>query len=310
MAPLSKQLTGVVLDHKFYGSHLNSQQQTTNEPLERKNFQHAAERLASIFQDMVYDGHKTVAKYVKPPKNRDDPKLSRDNQPEYVDAKWVHRHVTASKYLLQIICCDVESCCPDRPSHLKKILRPILPNGFLPPPVKLQHRYNQNEVPLEVSKDKLLDKSVKFATLQTRIIYPCDANTPFDSFCPSMQSVLQGTICDICKKSFPSHAQMLVHRRAIHKHHRYQQIKVDDLIKLEHDKRLTKIKDIIDHVATTKEYKAIFDDGSVDWITIVNDQHQKVRAYFKQKGINIEVFDVAKADWMNPVWIEEVLSEN
>ena len=122
MAPLSKQLTGVVLDHKFYGYHLDSQQRTIDEVLERKNFQHAGKRLGSIFGDMVNDGHKTVSSYVKPPQNRDQPRLSRGNQPEVVEAECVYKHVTASKYPLQIICWYDENCCR---------LHPILSNGFL-----------------------------------------------------------------------------------------------------------------------------------------------------------------------------------
>ena len=99
---------------------------------------------------------------------------------------------------------------------------------------------------------------------------------------------------------------MLVHRRGIHKHQRYKQFDIESLIKLEDDKRIAKIKQVVDHVATTKEYKAVFDDGSVDWITIVNDQNPNVKTYFEQKGVNIEVFDAEKAEWMNPVWFEEL----
>ena len=232
--------------------------------------------------------------------------LSRGNQPVVVEADWIYKHVTASKYLLQIICCDDETCCAERPAHLKKVLRPILPNGFLPAPVKLQHRYVQNGVPFEVAKDKIIDKSVQFASLQTRALYPCDANTPFDTFCPSMHSVLSSIICDVCKKSFPSRAQMLVHRRGLHKHERFKQFNVENLIKLEDDKRITKIDHIFDHVSTTKEYKALFEDGTVDRVTNVDDQNHRVKTYFEQQGVNIEVFDASKAGWMNPQWFEHV----
>ena len=75
MAPLSKQLTGVVLDHKHFGSHLSSSKLTLNLDLEKKNFQHAGERLGKLFEEMVLDKNKTVASYVKPPKNIDTPSL-------------------------------------------------------------------------------------------------------------------------------------------------------------------------------------------------------------------------------------------
>ena len=36
MAPLSRMLTGVLLDHKHFGSHLNSEKQTVDDNMERK----------------------------------------------------------------------------------------------------------------------------------------------------------------------------------------------------------------------------------------------------------------------------------
>ena len=60
MAPLSKELNGIVLDHQHYGSQMNSLGETSDMKLERKNFKHAGETLASVFNN-VYDGHKTLA---------------------------------------------------------------------------------------------------------------------------------------------------------------------------------------------------------------------------------------------------------
>ena len=57
MAPLSKQLTTVVLDHKHYGNHLDSSKKTVDDSLERKNFKHEGDRLAGFFEEMLLDGH-------------------------------------------------------------------------------------------------------------------------------------------------------------------------------------------------------------------------------------------------------------
>ena len=75
MAPLSKQLTGVVLDHKYHGSHLDASKETVNVKLEKKNFEHAGKRLVKILEEMTLDNHKTIAKYVTPPTNMDLPEL-------------------------------------------------------------------------------------------------------------------------------------------------------------------------------------------------------------------------------------------
>lgn len=43
MAPLSKRLTGVILPHEHFGSHLDDKGITTDDNLEKRNFQHAGE---------------------------------------------------------------------------------------------------------------------------------------------------------------------------------------------------------------------------------------------------------------------------
>ena len=48
MAPLSRSLVGVILDHMVHGSHLDSQKKTTNPALEKENFHAAADVLASL----------------------------------------------------------------------------------------------------------------------------------------------------------------------------------------------------------------------------------------------------------------------
>ena len=306
MAPLSKQLTGVVLDHQHYGSHLNSSRETIDDKLELKNFQNAGERLAHLFADMKYDNCKTVAQYVKPPKDINARELHDKDKPIEVTEQWKYEHVQASKYCFQVVCCDDPSCCSDRPDQLKAVLRPLLPNGFIPPPTKLeQHFSKKGGLPLEASKEHLLNKSVNFASLSTRALYPLVARTPFDHFCPSLQEKLSGIVCDKCFKAFPSKSQMLVHRRALHKFERYQKVRVDELLQLEHDEKLSQIECIIKHLRTTKEYQAVFVDGTVDWITIINDHHQKVKEYFERKRVNMCVFDADKADWMERIWENE-----
>ena len=108
MAPLSKQLTGVVLDHKYHGSHLNSSHQTTDFELEKQNFEHAGKRLVKIFEEMTLDNHKTIAKYVTPPTNIDLPELEKEDVHVPVTENWICDHVQVSKYCLQIVACDNE----------------------------------------------------------------------------------------------------------------------------------------------------------------------------------------------------------
>ena len=53
MAPLSRALAGVILPHDHYGSHLDSQGQTTDKDLEKKNFQKAGDCLSEVSMTLI-----------------------------------------------------------------------------------------------------------------------------------------------------------------------------------------------------------------------------------------------------------------
>ena len=61
MAPLSKELSGLVLPHDKYGSHLDDQGLTIDTDLEKKNFAFAGSTLAEIWSQTVVDSHPIVA---------------------------------------------------------------------------------------------------------------------------------------------------------------------------------------------------------------------------------------------------------
>ena len=61
MAPLSKELSGLILPHDKYGSHLNDQGLIIDTNLEKKNFAFAESTLAEIWSQTVVDSHPIVA---------------------------------------------------------------------------------------------------------------------------------------------------------------------------------------------------------------------------------------------------------
>ena len=67
MAPLSRQLCGVILPYQHYGNHLDASRKTIDEDLEIKNFGRAATVLKSLWNGMTIDEYKVVAEYVPPP---------------------------------------------------------------------------------------------------------------------------------------------------------------------------------------------------------------------------------------------------
>ena len=136
--------------------------------------------------------------------------------------------------------------------------------------------------------------------------------------CPSMKDKLQECVCDVCHQAFPSKAQMLVHRRDLHKFQRKVELDIDELIKvlflskvvgpsfeyeLENDTRLEELQQILDHNKNTKEYLCSFKgDVEVGWITILDDNHPLVVKYFKQINQPLPLHSVQNPTWMKPVW--------
>ena len=58
MSPLSHYIAGVVLPHENFGSRLNSQGNTIDIELEKKDIFHASQVLADIWSHTVIDGYK------------------------------------------------------------------------------------------------------------------------------------------------------------------------------------------------------------------------------------------------------------
>ena len=258
MKYLSSEMTGTILDHEHFGSHLNANRETVNPELELKNFKHCGEHLSKLFNEMVYDGFPSDARYVDP---EEKPEPFQD-----MTGEWESVHVRRSKYCLQIVMCNDPECCPDRPKHLLSLLRPIMPNGFIPAPSKLTTKFSEGNFPVQLKTDAIKDRKIPFVPLGLRVLYPTETYTPFDLFLPSMQSKITKCICDQCKIQFPSFSQMLVHRQSVHTSKRYQDIDIKELISMENDRRLEQIRTVMEMNPHSKEYKVLFEDRSVDWV--------------------------------------------
>lgn len=95
MAPLSKELSGVILDHEHYGSHLDSQGRTVDQDKEMKNFEFAGQTLAKIWSEMSLDGFPVFAEYISPEKSERTELIT-------VSPVWKAAHVRESHYCLQV----------------------------------------------------------------------------------------------------------------------------------------------------------------------------------------------------------------
>jgi hypothetical protein len=61
MVPLSRDLTGLILPHDHYDSHLDSNGKTIDLDLETLNFEKAARTLAEIWSESVIDTYPLIA---------------------------------------------------------------------------------------------------------------------------------------------------------------------------------------------------------------------------------------------------------
>ena len=118
MAPLSKELAGLILQHDHFGTHLNQKGETVDEALQLENFEHAGKALAEVWSDIVFDGHPCVAEYVS-----DEP----DQHIEENSEEWKTFHVRHSHFFLQIVKCDDGECC----SPFQSSYRTLIPDRFL-----------------------------------------------------------------------------------------------------------------------------------------------------------------------------------
>ncbi|CAG9563483.1 unnamed protein product [Danaus chrysippus] len=208
MAPLSRELTGVVLKHDNFGSHLDSSNKTTDLDLEKRNFESAGTVLSNIWSQLVIDGYPVVAKYIMPTETRLDVEQAKALKR---DAIWYAKHVRESQYLLQIVKCEVVSCCGVQRSSLRRLLR----EGFLPPPVLIKQTSSGY---ITTEKD---DIESKFAPLLLQLSLKLSASShlkqvPYDSYCPSIEGYLCKRSCGFCGLYFASYKATNLHKQ-LHK---------------------------------------------------------------------------------------------
>jgi hypothetical protein len=206
MAPLIRELSGLILPHEHYGSHLDSNGNTVNEDLEKANFEFAGNTLAEVWSSMVIDGFPVVAEYVAP----EDSEINQAILPSKT-IQWRNAHVRQSQYFTQIIKCFDTGCCRQpRSSYFA-----LFPDCFLPPPVPLMHTSDGLRAPDGSTGSVGVTRFPSvflLCKLQPQLL-PRSAKSfkilPYDAYCPSVQSLL---VRRICKKCGLYHASLTAQR--------------------------------------------------------------------------------------------------
>ena len=105
MAPLSKALVGLVISHEILGSHLDSNNNTVNDELERNNFAAAGGILAKVWNELIIDKYKTKAAFIEPTERK-----QKEGGYDELDWKWIDKHVHFGHYHLSMLKCTDINC--------------------------------------------------------------------------------------------------------------------------------------------------------------------------------------------------------
>ena len=196
MTPLSKQLSGLILPHDYYGNHLNSNGKTINNDLEYKNFKFAGEALCEVFSNVIIDSYETVAEFI----NRDSSELESTNL-IHKSESWIAQHVRSTQYMTQIVKCLDKNCCGTIRSKFHKIIK----SRFLPAPIPLHYAPMIEMESMDINKLKCtsLFQNLHFASPES----------PYDQYCSSVNDKVQSRTCKKCKIYFASLTLLSNHKK-------------------------------------------------------------------------------------------------
>lgn len=195
MAPLSRELCGLILPYEFHGSHLNHNRETVDIELEKKNFEKAGDVLAEIWSSVVIDGYKTTACYIDPGTEYDEA--------QGADARWKTNHIREGHYFLQIVKCDDRNCCSAPRSSLFSLI-----NRFVPAPLCYEQgpiRSTDNTNEKNNFTHFLFQKAVgELSLISNKFDFSKTNEIPFDLCCPSLSDLLSKRSCTKCGQYFSS----------------------------------------------------------------------------------------------------------
>jgi hypothetical protein len=211
MAPLTRFLTALLLNHETYGSHLKNGK-TVDIPLEIRNFYATMDVLSETWNGKMIDNYPVHCKPVE---------MGSKFTPEPSDPIWIAKHVKQFRYGYQIVKCLHPECCEPFQTNWNV----IFPTRFMPPPTVYQY----GEKGLEVVEPSIYFQNpnkFKFANLHQRLVTKKLSNegktgkngnprpVPFDSYCPSLQGHIDERVCDTCASYWPCKAAVLRHVKA------------------------------------------------------------------------------------------------
>ena len=208
MFHLSKELTGVLLPHDTYGSHLDNGGKTVDTDLEIKNFKAAGTTLCQIWENLVIDGYKTVAEFIENPPSE----LIKSFVPT---AAFRERHVFETQYMTCYMKCD-EDCCEPFVTNVDL----LFPHRRIPPVIPIKHDEGGIKANLEVKDgEKVEFLSLEMRTLLGEKYLPSEfkekfpGDVPYDTVFPSLKDKIKKRLCQNCGKYHATIKSLNLHKK-------------------------------------------------------------------------------------------------
>lgn len=249
MAPLSKDLCGLILPHDAFGSHLNEANVTIDPELELKNFQKVGLVLPEIWCKRVIDKFAVDAEYIEPSAKNSNSVI--DDDPDFLTEEWKMNHVRQSQYLLQIVKCNNTKCCSKSSTNLKEFFQ----GQFVPAPV----RFVESRV--GISMGSLQEGSFLGLSSRLALKFLVPSTIPFDQYCPTLQSKIKDHICNVCNAYFTT-------KKAKQSHNRYI-----------HNRKIVNEETIAEQIVTDIENET---ENEIPEIAVINDLIEWMRSPFEE----------------------------
>ena len=214
MYHLSTALTGVVLPHDTYGTHLVNGK-TVDEALEIRNFEAAGQALGALWSELVIDGYVTTAEYISEPP--DQAIVDYSSTP-----KFRTDHVFESQYMFVYLKCTDRTCCDEFVTNVEL----FFPHRRIPTLIPIK-RTELGIEPLERSEAKTIEK-VEFLSLTERVVFNGKLQTkevddkygssvPYDVYLPSVEDKIDKRVCSNCKKYHATQKSLKLHKEVCKK---------------------------------------------------------------------------------------------
>ena len=290
MAPLSRALVGLVIDHKKLGNHLDAKNKTKDEELERKNFAAAGKILAEVWNKLELDGYQVKASFVEPVEKKE-----KERDYDELDWKYLDTHVKFGHFHLSFMKCRDPNCCKE----IKSNIHDVLQLDQYPAPrfyIRTKGIINLGKKFSIPPRNAHYSSIQELLALQLGFPHGLTMGDCHDDFNPLYTRLLlaQGQ-CRVCCKWYPSKKAMLLHRRAVHPRSRVN--KLPD-IPIEDDKDIEELLleseirfyDSIKKITDERDgqYLALLDDDTKSWVELPAD-HKLVIQYIATKPVEEEI---------------------